>query len=104
LNGTIEIEAHAPPWLSVLLFARWRKLTIEIDGDMGRLRWGTHEFVVAPGEHLVRVGLGAAAIKSRVTVNVAANEVVRLRYTPHLINNLRGKLEIVRVPSARLMR
>jgi hypothetical protein len=102
--ATIEIEAHAPAWLSVLLFAHWRKLSIDIDGDLGRAPWGTHRFVVAPGGHVVRVGLGAMTMKAKTSVHISANETVRLRYTPSLINHRPGTLEIVRVPSARVMR
>ena len=100
--GTIEIEAHAPAWLSLLLFARWRRLSIDIDGELGRLRWGTHRFVAAPGEHVVSVGMAFTA-RAQTKVQVGANETVRLRYTPALLKHRPGTLEVVRVPTARVM-
>ncbi|HEY5920906.1 MAG TPA: hypothetical protein VIV11_04510 [Kofleriaceae bacterium] len=103
-SGTIEIVAHAAPWLSWLLFARWRRMSIAIDGELGRVRWGTHVFAVAPGEHVVFVGMGGTfASKAEVTVQVAANETVRLRYTPRLNKHARGSLEVERLPAARVM-
>ena len=101
-HGTIEIVPYAAPLQSLLMFARWRRLSIELDGVLGRLRWGAHRFVVAPGDHVVTVGLGMStfANKATITVHVAATETVRLRYTPHLINQARGTLEIERLPTA----
>jgi hypothetical protein len=102
-DGAIEISAHAPLWLSMVLFARWRRLAIEIDGAIGRLRWGTHTFNVAPGEHVVAVGMASTA-RARTTVQVGAGETVRLRDTPTVIKHMPGTLEIVRVPGAHVIR
>ena len=101
-SATIEIVPHAPVWF---LFARWNLLSISIDGELARLRWGTHAFSVAPGEHAVSVGMGAAfGAKAALTLRIGAGETIRLRYTPHLIKNARGKLEIERLPAARIVR
>ena len=100
-TATIEVVPHAPVWF---LFARWNLISINIDGELARLRWKTHAFTVAPGEHAVSVGMGVAfGAKAALTVRIAAGETIRLRYTPHLIKNARGKLEIERLPSARIV-
>ena len=57
-RGTIEVVAHASLLLSLALFARWRRLSVDIDGSVGRMRWGTRAFAVTPGEHVVTVGVG----------------------------------------------
>jgi hypothetical protein len=99
--ATIEIVPTAPPWL---LFARWLRFVVEVDGEQARVRWGTHAFVVAPGKHIVRVGTGAEfKAMACVEVNVAGNETVRLLYRPRLIKHLAGKLEIERLPAARVV-
>ena len=103
-RGTIEIVAHASLLLSLLVLARWRRLSIDIDGQLGRFRWGVHAFTVAPGDHAVTVGLGGwFSGKAATTVHVATNETVRLRYTPHWIKNLSGSLEVERLPPARVV-
>jgi hypothetical protein len=99
-NATIEITAESSPFV---LFARWMKISIDIDGLRARLRWGTHAFRVAPGEHEVSVGLGpGSASKAVLRVAVAAHETIRLCYRPRMIKNLPGKLEIERLPVARI--
>ena len=103
-SGTIDIVAHAGPWLSWLLVALWQRISIDIDGHLGRLRWGTHSFAVLPGEHVVSVGMGSAFnAKASVTVHVGANETIRLRYTPRLLKSARGFLEVERLPPARVI-
>ena len=103
-RGTIEVVAHASLLLSMLLFARWRAMSIEIDGELGRFRWGAHAFSVAPGAHTVVVGLGWwRSSKTRIAIEVAANETVRLRYTPHALKQFPGRLEVERLPHARVM-
>jgi hypothetical protein len=101
--GTIEVAANAPSWLSLLIFARWRRMTIEIDGALSRFWWGTHAFSVEAGEHEVIVGMGWHRTSSAsITIMVAAHETVRLRYTPRAIKGLPGVLEIEPLPSARV--
>ena len=104
-RGTIEVVAHASLLLSMLLFARWRAMSIEIDGELGRFRWGTHAFSVAAGPHTVVVGLGWwRASSASISIEVAANETVRLRYTPHALKHVAGRLDIERLPHARATR
>ena len=86
------------------LFARWVKVSIAIDGELARLRWGTHAFRVTPGEHVVDVGVGYGfASKARTTVTTSAGEVLRLRYTPRIVKILRGTLAVEQVPPARVV-
>jgi hypothetical protein len=109
-QATIEIVAEPPPWL---LFARisWlpsalfpTKISIDIDGALARLQWGLHAFRVTSGQHQIAVGVGTQfASKAHLTVVVAANDTVRVRYTPRLIKNLRGKLVIERLPIAQVV-
>jgi hypothetical protein len=98
--ATIEIVPTAPPWL---LFARWLKISVEIDGEISRQRWGTHAFAVAPGTHKVSVSLGMAHSRATLEVTIAGNETLRLVYRPGVITNMPGKLEIERVPTARVV-
>lgn len=100
-TGTIEIVAEAPPWM---IFVRWMRVSIRIDGALARFSWGSHLFRVAPGSHSVVVGTGSAfANKAEITIVVAVNEVVRLRYTPRLIKHVAGDLVVERLPVARLL-
>jgi hypothetical protein len=102
-EGTVEVVPYAPPWLSLLLFVRWRILDIQIERHLGEFHWGSHAFSVPPGEHRVAVALGwGRASPASAKVNVVANEVVRLRYTPHVVPMLPGKLEI-ELPDARVL-
>ena len=99
--SAIEVVAHAPPWLSLLLLARWRRLSVEIDGELGRVRWGTHTFAVAPGAHVVVVGF-VMRPKAELTVHVGEHETVRVRYTPSVTRHARGTLELDPMPMAQL--
>jgi hypothetical protein len=110
-DAAIEIVAEPSPWL---LFARisWlpasvfpTKISIDLDGALARLPWGLHAFRVAPGEHEIAVGVGTRfASKAQLTIIVAANETVRLRYTPRVIKNLRGKLAVEQIPIAQIVK
>jgi hypothetical protein len=100
--ATIEIVAEPPAYL---LFARWAKVSIEIDGQLGRFGWGAHAFTVAAGRHTVAVGAGGGfASRAELEVELHDGESLRLRYTPRLIKNLRGKLVVERLPTARVVR
>jgi hypothetical protein len=99
--ATIEIVPTAPPWH---IFARLSRITIKIDGEMSRLRWGTHAFAVAPGNHTVNVSLGLGRSPATLDVTVAGGQILRLRYEPRWIAQLPGKLEIERLPPAQLHR
>ncbi|MBA2538658.1 MAG: hypothetical protein H0V17_03410 [Deltaproteobacteria bacterium] len=100
--ATLEIVAEPP---ALMLFARLVKVSIDIDGALARVRWGTNAFAVAPGEHVVAVGSGYNFnSKGVLTVSVAAGETVRLRYTPHFIKNFRGKLVVERLPEMRIVK
>jgi hypothetical protein len=110
-QATIEIVAEPSPWL---LFARisWlpssvfpTRISVDIDGALARLQWGEHAFRVVPGTHDIAVGVGMMfASKARLSVVVAANETVRVRYKPHVIKNVAGKLTIERLPIAQLVK
>ncbi len=98
-EATIEIIAEPPPYM---LFVRWTKFSISIDGELGRFSWGERSFAVAPGTHVVVVGAGTAfGSKATCTVSVAANEWLRLRYKPRLLKHLTGILEVETLPMAR---
>ena len=110
-STAIEIIAEPAPWL---LFARisWlpssvfpTKISIAIDGALARLPWGMHAFRVSPGTHDIAVGVGTTfSSKAQLRVVVAANETVRLRYTPRVFKNLRGKLTVEPLPVAQVLK
>ena len=101
-DAWIEIVAEPRP---LHLFARWVKVSIAIDGQLARVRWGSHQFRVSPGEHVIDVGVGYGfGSKARTTLVIEAGEHRRLRYTPRLVKNLRGTLDIEQVPLARIVR
>ena len=100
-DAWIEIVAEPPRFL---VFARWVKVSIAIDGELARLRWGTHAFRVAPGEHVIDVGVGHGfGSKARTTVTTAAGEMLRLRYTPRVVKILRGTLAVELLAPARVV-
>jgi hypothetical protein len=101
-TATLEIVAEPSP---LMLFMRLVKVSINIDGALARVRWGTHAFSVAPGEHVVIVGGGYGfSSKAELTVSIVAGETIRLRYTPRFIKHLRGKLVVERLPEMRVIR
>lgn len=99
-SGTIELIAEPPVWLP---FARWTKVSITIDGALSRLPWGEHAFRVEPGEHTVVVRMGtSSSYRGTITISVAPNAVVRLRFRPRFFN-LEGGLAVDPLPLARVV-
>lgn len=99
-TATIELIAEPPVWL---LFARWTKVSITIDGALSRLPWGEHAFRVEPGTHTVVVRMGtSSSYRGTITTSVAANAVVRLRYRPRFFD-MEGGLAVDPLPIARVV-
>jgi len=71
-------------------------LTINIDGQEIKGRWGTQFYPVQPGNHSVTVSWKAywllSVNKATITVSVADSQVARLRYYAPWLFLLPGKL------------
>ena len=89
-NATLEIKTSfilLPPWLQALVCP-----VIEINVTRHKKYWGTHTFNVAPGKCVVRAWhrwfFFSQCHLSEITVDVAENSTVRLKWsTPVMVRS-----------------
>jgi hypothetical protein len=94
-DGIIEVTVRHPRFAFVY---RWFKPTIEIDGQKYKKRWGTYEFPLSVGSHLVAASypwlLNLECGKNSVTVDLKPFARVRVEYMARYIRYLPGKITV----------
>ena len=114
-QGTLEITVRRPSGLAGLLrvldVVLGARVDITIDADRMRRPLGTHRFPVTPGHHHVVMryvpfeGFVTARFAGDVaSVDVSQGEIVRIRYTTPIARHLAGRVEVERLPEARVVR
>jgi hypothetical protein len=94
-EGTIEVVVKHPRFAFVY---SWFKPTIEIDGQKYKRRWGTYEFTLPSGSHIVSASypwfLAPECGKNSVTVDLGPSSKIRVEYVARYIRYLPGKITV----------
>lgn len=81
-HARILLELTGRPLLTALFRAY-----VAVDGDVQETTWGQHEYVVSAGGHLfevwVRAWYGRDIRRAVLSIDVAADTQLRLRYRHH---------------------
>src|SRR5580700_3564528 len=97
-ESIIQIVARYPKFTFMY---DWFKPTIEIDGQKHKRRWGTYEFTLPAGSHVVAVSypwfLASECGKSSVTVELRSMAKVRVEYVARHIRYVPGKINVTDV-------
>ena len=100
-EGVVQVVARYPKFAFVY---SWFKPTIEIDGQKHKRRWGTYEFTLPAGSHVVAVSypwfLTLECGKSSATVELRPMAKVRVEYVARYIRYIPGKIEVTEVDQA----
>jgi hypothetical protein len=69
------------------LFKSLFRAYVAVDGDVQETAWGQHEYVVTAGDHLfevwMRAWFGRDIRRAVLSIDVAADTQIRLRYRHH---------------------
>ncbi len=93
-QGTIELNTHFNFMQGAF---RGRKTNISIDGgEPQACKWGDTSHPVEPGQHTIHVevlyALNKKVGQASTTVDVGADETVKLKYRPPALVWMKGKL------------